>query len=100
MGTLSKFESLFANVQVKIPERIEVREELNLPKIVLKDTRLKIPTKTEKSYIDALMVAHNVEEYRRSKAEVVLLPQVNIEISKIIDINKEELRTLNLKRLR
>lgn len=100
MGVLSKFESSFVNAKVNIPEKIKLEDELKLPKIVLQDERKFIPSREEKSMINALMVAHNIEEYRRSKIEIILLPKVDIEISKILEINREELRMKKIERLR
>lgn len=92
MGVLSKFESSFANVRINISPRVEIEDEVNIPKVVLPDERLFIPSKEDKSIMNQLMVAHNIEDYRRSKIEVVLLPKVDIEITKILEIDKDELR--------
>lgn len=100
MGVLDKFASSFVDVVINIPPPIKEENIHTIPKIVLGDDRISLPTETEKAYIDELMVAHNVDEYRRSKAEVILLPQVNIEISKILDIDVKKLKTLKIDKIK
>lgn len=91
MGVLDKFQSTMVDVKINIPQPIESLEEDKIPEIVLQDTRIPLTTREDMYTMDKLMVAHKLEDYRRSRSVITLLPQVEIEFEKLLRIDREAL---------
>lgn len=83
MGILSSINSPNRKAVLNIPKRIDNKED-TIPDIILRDTRINLPTREEIFTMNKLMVAHNVDEYRRSKSAITLLPEVEIDFDKLL----------------
>lgn len=88
MGVLGNFFNPLAYVDVDINVDKTIREEVDKPvQIVMNDTRIKLPTKEDISYSNNILIAYNIDEYVKQRTHLILLPEVEISIDKIITID-------------